>query len=72
MAVTCETCAYRDTLRQGASLVTSDICRGMPPTVAAIPSVGVSGPQVQVVTLWPAVNIETDFCGMHSQLALAE
>lgn len=58
----CETCIWREQVRQGNQLETSSICRGGPPTVHAIPVQGIGGMQLQMATIWPSVNPAVDYC----------
>ena len=59
---TCGSCKWSDTVRQGTSLQSHTICRGAPPSVQAIPVQGVAGPQLQMMTVWPPVNPDVDYC----------
>ena len=66
----CKDCQYMVETRQGNNVNTHNTCHAMPPTVQAVPVQTLQGPSLQFMSVWPVVNADTDFCGLHARINL--
>lgn len=62
--VKCANCDYVDSV---ADQPDQHICRVDPGTIQVVPSQGLGGVQLRVVTFWRPVKADTDWCGRFIQ-----